>query len=259
MDREKLYVTGNKNRMFINPSLGCNAACQYCYLPALELDKDIFCTSLERIINCVNEKENLGEFISGKEGTIVSFGCYTECWNPEVRRITQEAIFFFLEKGNYIQLATKEQIHESDIKKMSLKMQNKNQLTIFVSLPCFELSNVIEPYAEKAEKRINTFKYNQKYNIETVLYIKPVLEDITVRSISIYKDLIKRYKLRTVVGSYLMPNPSDSMLKLYVGNTEMWYQNSQQQIWIEEQLKEITEIYRGSLQIIEAYRKGENV
>ena len=32
---ENGYLSGEKDRIFINTSLGCSASCEYCYLPDL--------------------------------------------------------------------------------------------------------------------------------------------------------------------------------------------------------------------------------
>lgn len=249
------YVTGSATRIFINPSLGCVAACQYCYLPNLGLQDIISYTTLDAIIRSINEKEKSGGFISGKNGTIVSFGCFTECWNKEVRQITKKAIEFILKKGNLVQIATKECIEEKDIKELSREMQYKNQLTIFVSVPCIKLSEIIEPFAEKVENRISTFMVNKKYDIDIILYIKPVLEDITIQSLDKYIDIIKKYNLMVVVGSYLKADFCDNVaVKIMVGNIKMQEQESQQRLWLIQQLAKYAKTYLSSTQLVESYR-----
>jgi len=32
------YLYGNKERLFLNTNLGCNAQCSYCYLPILNFN-----------------------------------------------------------------------------------------------------------------------------------------------------------------------------------------------------------------------------
>ena len=49
----------------------------------------------------------------GKNGTLISFGCYSECWDEKNKPQTIKLIKYFLEKGNQIQVATKNQRHNS--------------------------------------------------------------------------------------------------------------------------------------------------
>ena len=252
---EKLLVSGQRNRLFINTGIGCKGGCQYCYLPNIGLVEVIKNVDKSLIINEVEKREKDGEFITGSQGTIVSFGCYTECWDKSIRNLTLEMLLYFLAKGNYIQISTKEFIRQADIELLCNHLMFKNQLTINVSMPVYYEAKLIEPNTEDVNKRIENFKYNKQYGIDVLLYIKPVLQDITIRSLDVYRQLIQRYDLSVVVGKYLHVNREKGDSLQMVGQQEMWQVESEQQRELVEILRRITKVYENSVQIIEEYRR----
>ncbi len=256
MKAENLLVSGEQKRLFVNTGIGCEGGCKYCYLPHIgisDIDRDI---DKMDIIKEVERREKSGEFIKGSKGTIVSFGCFTECWNENVRKLTIELLLYFINKGNYIQMATKEYIEQKDIEFLSKHLKFKNQLTINVSLPVYYKAKQIEPNTEEVNKRIENFRYNKYYGMDVVLYIKPVLENVTIKNLDIYKNLINKYELKAIVGNYLEVNRMDDATLQIVGNQKMWQRESEQQKGLVKVLKQITQVYENSVQIIEEYRRG---
>lgn len=74
------FVYGNENRIFVNTDMGCNSNCSYCYLPALNIKHGIKKISAVEAIGLV---EKLEYYKKGKNGTIISIGCYSECMDQE--------------------------------------------------------------------------------------------------------------------------------------------------------------------------------
>lgn len=257
MNIESLLVSGHQDRMFINTGIGCNGGCQYCYLPKIGIGGGIRNIDKSVIIKEVERREKNGEFIRGAQGTIVSFGCFTECWDKSVRKLTMEMLLYFLAKGNYIQIATKEYIEQKDIELLCSRLRFRNQLTINVSMPVYYGAKQIEPNTENVDKRIENFKYNKQYRMDVVLYIKPVLEDITIKSLEVYRQLIQRYDLSVIVGKYLHVNREKVGSLQLVGNQEMWQEESGQQRELVDILRRTTSVYENSIQIIEEYRMKE--
>lgn len=255
MDVEDLLISGNNKRIFVNTAIGCTAQCRYCYLPDMGIEGVKYDIDLEDIMGDIQQREKAGDFIKGPEGTIVSFGCFTECLNKKSRDLTMEMLLFFLKKGNYIQLATKEVINEKDLAFLQKHLKYKNQITINVSLPVYCDAKEIEPNAQVVERRIQNFKLNNVYDIETVMYIKPVLENITFKSLDIYIKLIREYNLKVVIGKYLYLNKMENSTLQLVGSKEMWQKESDQCHELKEVLKKITKVYDNSTQIIEEYRR----
>lgn len=252
---ESLLVSGNRERIFINTAIGCDAGCKYCYLPDIEIHEVVKKIDKQLILNEINKREVEKKFVKGPKGTIVSFGCFTECWNEDVRNLTIDMLLYFINKGNYIQIATKEYIQKEDIEFLSRNLKYQNQVTINVSLPVFKDAIWIEPYAERVKTRIRNFEYNKKYNIDTILYIKPVLENITIGDLDTYIKLISEYQLKVVVGNFLSVQKDMNTEYQMVGNRKMWLKDTNQQKEIVKQLSKITMVYENSTEVIEEYRR----
>ena len=101
------FVYGDSYRIFINTALGCDGGCQYCYLSKLGVSGEQPEKSVEEVLELLNGME---EYRPGRTGTILSFGCYSECWDGKNKRKTTELIRQLAKKENYIQLATKKEI-----------------------------------------------------------------------------------------------------------------------------------------------------
>lgn len=256
MNIENLLVSGEQKRLFVNTGIGCEGGCKYCYLSHIGISDIARDIDKMDIVKEVEKREKCGKFIKGSKGTIVSFGCFTECWNENVRKLTLELLLYFINKGNYIQMATKEFIEQKDIEFLSKHLKFKNQLTINVSLPVYYKAKQIEPNTEDVNKRIENFRYNKHYGMDVVLYIKPVLENVTIENLDIYKNLINNYELKVIVGNYLEVNRMEGATLQIVGNQEMWQRESEQQKKLIKDLKQITQVYENSVQIIEEYRRG---
>lgn len=254
MNIEKLLVAGQQDRLFINTGLGCKGGCQYCYLPNIGIGEVIRDVDQSIIIDEIEKREKDGGFITGAQGTIVSFGCFTECWDKATRKLTLEMLLYFLAKGNYIQISTKEFIGKKDIELLCSHLMFRNQLTINVSMPVYYEAKQIEPNTEDVNKRIENFKYNKRYGMDVLLYIKPFLENVTMGSLDVYRKLIQRYDLSVIVGKYLQVNREMGSRLQMVGEKEMWQVESEQQRKLVEILRRVTKVYENSVQVIEEYR-----
>ena len=89
----------DEKRIFINTSLGCQGDCAYCYLPKLGYTKkDKYNTiSAERIIEMIDENEVLIN-----KNTLITLGCFSECWDDYNKLETLKLIKYFLGKGNQV-------------------------------------------------------------------------------------------------------------------------------------------------------------
>ena len=197
-------VYGDEKRIFINTALGCNSGCKYCYLSNLGVGKDITYYTAEIAIKKVI---NMSCFLQGKEGTIISIGCYSECWDKTNKINTIKIIEFFARMGNYVQLATKKKIELEDLLYIDSLLLFKNQLSINVSVPTISNALILEPNADSINERLSLLEYKSKLNkIYISLYIKPVLKDITIKDITQYIDLMEKYNISAVIGELLVIN-----------------------------------------------------
>ena len=123
----------DNNRLFVNTSLGCSANCSYCYLPTLKYSKGKEVDSYITAEELIKQVEEYKEFREGKDGTLVSFGCYSECWDDTNKEQTKKLINYFLKKGNQVQFSTKRYVDYNELIEISKEIKYKGQLVIFVS------------------------------------------------------------------------------------------------------------------------------
>lgn len=144
---------------------------------------------------------NNTSFQKGKDGTILSLGCYSECWDEINKEDTINLINILLAYQNPVQLATKKYISEDDFCKINLnKIKHPNHLSIFISSSTITQFQKYEKGTIDPMLRFDSFKIQSKYHIPMYLYIKPVLENITITDIDLYIQIIKQYNIDAIVG-----------------------------------------------------------
>ena len=244
-----LLVSGTRNRIFLNTSIGCNCSCQYCYLP------DIGITGVEYFSHrrVFDELIKLPCYKPGSTGSVLSIGCYSECFSPETRQETLSLIEKITPLGNHIQLATKRTISKGDLLKLDEFAQYKKQIGIYISVPTLSKSSEIEQGADDAHKRLEILKYQHLlHNIFFVLYIKPVLPGITISDSPEYCQILETYHVKCVVGGMLHPRQTKATATTQVGQS--WFvETSDDQSCIIDSLRPYTDVYRHSLDIIKEY------
>ncbi|UOW68216.1 radical SAM protein [Paraclostridium bifermentans] len=240
-------IYGDKNRIFINTALGCNSKCSYCYLTDIGINGQVQYFKAEDIIK---EIEQMEQFQRGKDGTIISIGCYSECWDSNNKYETIKLLKYFINTENYVQLATKKEIKHDELKEINKLIKYKDQLNIYISIPTIFKSDLIEVGTDKVEKRLNNFKLkNLLKNINFILYIKPVLKCITVVDIESYIGIIKKYNLNVVVGDILSIN-SNSQKSSDVGEERLYEYKVDDAVFIKKQLSKYTTVYTHSTEVI---------
>ena len=97
--------------------MGCVGQCEYCYLPKMGYSnssnniKTIFSWD---ILDCIKLNK-----IHINKKTLISIGCYSECWDDYNKKETINLIKHFLKKGNQIQISTKKEIIEEELSKIT--------------------------------------------------------------------------------------------------------------------------------------------
>ncbi|MCI9233161.1 MAG: methyltransferase domain-containing protein [Bacilli bacterium] len=256
--REVMIDTGylysdDKSRLFINTSLGCTGGCAYCYLPKLGYSNNKVCsktlTSDEILIEI--EKSN---FELTKD-TLISFGCFSECWDNTNINHTKKLIEYFLKNGNQIQLSTKKEILADDIKELAKHIKYNGQLVILISNSTISNWKEIEKNTDSPDKRFNTFDNLKEFNIPIVLYIKPVLVNTTIIDLELYKKIINNYNIKdVVVGSIFKDTESEKFIK-FSKDKKFFYSQTQDDITIIEALKGICNVYERSIEVMKKYKK----
>lgn len=243
---------GNRERIFVNTTLGCKAKCCYCYLPNLDLGEEIQYFSAKEVIKQVM---GLDYFVKGKKGTIISIGCYSECWDERNKKETIYLIKYFAQFGNYIQLASKKEILLEELAMINNMLQHEKQLGIYISIPCISVSEKLEPGTDLVKKRIRPLEYKDQFRgIYFVLYIKPVLQDVTIKDKQRYYELIKKYKINTVVGSLLQYDDENKTEKELVGEERLKEVDCIDNRLLIDELKRVGGVYKHSTEIINEIR-----
>ncbi len=237
------YLSGDKNRIFINSRIGCSLKCTYCYLPLLKLE-DTGAKTADEIISLV---ELFDDFRKGIDGTIVSLGCYSECWDSANKETTKKLIEFFLRQGNPVQLATKKQIFIYELTDIKKNILWKNQFSIFISIPTISYHYVFENGTTSVKDRMLNFEIQKVLDIPIILYIKPVLNNFTIKDIDKYIQLIKEYNITSIVIGSLFEIDSKSKELAPVGNKRLYYctENTDEEIII-DQLSRYCNVYKKS-------------
>ena len=240
---------GNDKRIFINLSLGCKARCEYCYVNKLcsnEIVHSKISTDelLERLAG-------MDVFRPGKDGTILSFGCYGECWIKEDIPDMKYLIKEIAKAGNKMQISTKKKIELEDIKDIDECLQYEGQLCIYISIPTITEYNQYEPGTDAVEDRIKNFELISSIKkIKFVLYIRPVLKDVTIKDIDKYKNIIMKYQIPCVVGDRYEFNDFDERYIDDVGEGMLHEESVADADVISENLKKYGLVVRHSIDLI---------
>lgn len=242
-----------KERLFINTSLGCTANCAYCYLPTLKYSKGKKLDNYVTAEKILKDLENYKELELGRNGTLISFGCYSECWDERNKKETIKLIKYFLEKGNKIQLSTKKYIDYKELTDISKLIKFYGQLTIFISSATISYSDVLENNTTPPEERFKSFLITKELNIPTILYIKPVLYNITIKDIDLYKEVIKKYNIKDVVVGSIIKTNGKGEVAPFVNDNSMHAEPIEQEKEIISSLKEVCNVYTKSLQVVGKY------
>lgn len=251
IDNGYLFAKDNK-RLFINTSLGCSGECLYCYLPKLgygNKDNNYKTISANNIIEMI-EKNNFNL----TKDTLITLGCFSECWDNHNKKETLKIIEYFLKKGNQIQLSTKKKISSEELAILVPYIKYYGQLIVFVSSTTISKHSIIEQNTEPIEKRFETFEISKTLYIPVVLYMKPILENITVKDLDLYKSYIEHYNIKdVVVGSIFTSNITNETVH-FSNKNELFYNSIKDEDIIISELSKICSVYRRSTEVTNCYK-----
>lgn len=215
------YIFGNKERVFLNTNLGCKSECSYCYLPDIGLEINTnqqYTLSIDILLEELNEKK---DFIPGKNGTIISLGCYSECWDNTNMHDTLELLHQLIPKGNPIQLATKCQIKMKDIEPILNQLLWEKQLNIYISNSTISYWTQYEEKTTNPKNRFLSFHIAQDRNIPMFLYIKPLLPSVTIKDMEKYIKVIQKYKVDVILGKMFSTEKNTQLAP--IGDNNLFY------------------------------------
>ncbi len=255
IDNGYLFANDNK-RLFINTSLGCSGKCLYCYLPKIgygNKNNKYKTISANDIIKMI-EKNSLNL----NKDTLITLGCFSECWDEHNKSETLKIIEYFLKKGNQIQLSTKKKIYCEELANLIPFIKYYGQLVIFVSSTTISKHDIFEKHTELIEKRFENFEISKILNVPVVLYLKPILKNITIEDLDLYKSYILHYNIKdVVVGSIFTSNKSNETVH-FSNRNELFYNSIKDEDIIISELSKICNVYRRSTEVTNHYKLNEN-
>lgn len=222
----------------------------------MELGKqEVIHKTSELLIMEVNQS---GKYIPGREGTIISIGCYSECWDESGRDITKELIAYFLKKGNPVQFATKRYVSALSIDSLHCLISWEGQLCVFISSVSISKWETIERGTDNPYKRFESFLLIKRLGIPTYLYLKPVLRNVTIKDIDLYAEVVERYGVSgVIVGSHFIEFSSSKMDTFApIADGLLVYNTNDDETQIATTLAEISTVYKESTAPIEEWRQN---
>lgn len=247
------YISGSSERLFVNTALGCNSSCSYCYLPSLGLPIGTKHTVKRLAAKIVESIKSGPVFVPGKFGTIISLGCYSECWDAVNQSASKFIIFEFLDSGNPIQFATKRYVAPRDLQTFVPMINWLGQLTVFISCSTVRYWQIYERGTTNPKRRFESFHISHELNIPTYLYIKPVVDRVTILDVELFVAIARKWKINAVVGGlYSLENQTGKLANIGGGN--LYCVESVDIGKIQKSLSHVCKTYRTSIEPIEFLR-----
>lgn len=252
MNTGYLYSKDNI-RIFVNTCLGCTGKCSYCYLGKMGYDNN-------KIVSEVKEAEELIDEIERKvlisKETLITLGCFSECWDDNNKPQTIKLIKYFLKRGNQIQLSTKKKIIPEEMSEISEFVQYLGQLVIFVSSATISKWSEFEKGTDEPDKRFETFNISAQLPIPTVLYMKPILKGITIQDIDLYKQVIQKYGIKDVVVGSIFGEKETGEPVHFSNERKLFYNPIEEEFEIKRKLLESgkTRVFSRSTETMKYYK-----
>ena len=187
---------------------------------------------------------------------MITLGCFSECWDNNNKPETIKLIQYFLERGNQIQLSTKKEITIEEMEKLKNIIKYLGQLIIFVSSATISQWSTIEKGTDEPYKRFNTFEISKQLNIPTVLYMKPILKEITIKEIDLYKEIINKYSIKDVVVGSIFGEKNSQETVHFSNEGLLFYNPVPDELQIKNELMQMesVRVFSRSSQVTQYYK-----
>ncbi len=242
----------DKKRIFINTCLGCKSKCKFCYLSKMGMNKMERKTSIEvlEMLDTFNFKYD--------KNTLITLGCFSECFDEANKKDTLEIARYFLAKGNQVQISTKRYVSYDDVKELTPFISYYGQLIIFVSNSTISEYENYEKATENLERRFKTFDL-LNFDVPVVLYIKPVIENVTIKDMNLYKDLIEKKNIKNVVIGSLFTGEKSSETVHFSNKKELFYNACRDEDEIIDFLSDKVKVFRRSSDVTNYYKERNQI
>lgn len=196
----------SKNRVFINPTVGCSLKCNYCYLIEYGISNNLTPISPVGVpgSDYARAIERLPEFRKGKDGALLSIGSFCEPFLLEVRLQTIDIMKAVVHWKNPLQVVTKEWPGTECLESLCELFQGcPGQLTVYLSMG--DLST------QATDIALKWLNYSDRLSM--VVYIKPFLTR-TVEYLEEYSKIGNDHKnVSFAVGSFYSGKRIDCKLE----------------------------------------------
>lgn len=235
------YFHIEKDRVFLDICVqGCGSRCAYCYVKTKDSPQVLLTKSqIDKILACIASCKCCNDMI-------VSLCPNTEpLRSDESMKMIIYICKFFLSRGSFVQISTKEYVPEWFLKE--LEKFDTSRLYINISVPFLSNHEAIEPGAATIENRLDVFYRIKKHpHINLCLYIKPYFKKDSEEQRQ-YIDLIKALKIKYVCVGVK-----------FIDNTDEWpcaslYHSESAGSLIKEQWDEINHFSSELRQLTDAY------
>lgn len=237
----------DENRLFVNTCLGCKSNCSFCYLSKMKMKKIKRKTS-DTVLDLLRQSDYKYD-----KDTLITLGCFSECFDEDNKNETIKLAKYFLSNGNQVQIATKKRVFYDDIKDFIPLINYHGQLVLFVSTSTISGCDVYEKNTEKLDERFKTFDLI-KFDIPVILYIKPVIDGVTIKDIDLYKKLIEEKNISdVVVGSMFTENVSSETVH-FSNDDKLFYNECKDEEEIIKSLSKVAKVFKRSSEVLKYYK-----
>lgn len=241
----------NEERLFVNTCLGCLGKCSYCYLSKIGYSHKKEALKRMSSSDIIEYLESSNYDLSSD--TLITFGCFSECFDKDNKKDTIDLVKYFLSRGNQVQLSTKAYISKEDINEIIPLIKYVGQLIIFISVSTISYHDEYESNTTSIDERFKSFELLND-NIPIVLYIKPVLSNITIEDVSLFNKYIDEYKIKdVVVGSIFTEDDSDETVH-FSNNSKLYYNSVDDEEKIIKKLNNKCRVFRRSTEVTRYYK-----
>ncbi|HBA38043.1 MAG TPA: hypothetical protein DCY94_04920, partial [Firmicutes bacterium] len=169
------------------------------------------------------------------------------------KKETLKIIKYFLERGNQVQIATKKYVSYDDIKYLIPLIKYYGQLVIYVSSSTITHYEKDEVGTCPPDMRFRTFDLIS-HDIPVVLYMKPVLQSVTIEDLSEYKKLIIDKHISNVVVGSLFTEDVGTEPVHFSNETKLFYSECDDEKVIIKELNSITKVWRRSTEVMNRFK-----
>ncbi len=165
-------VVWGDGRVFVTPAAGCPARCEFCYLAAVGLDRPPAWVAPAQFVSPRSVTTDR-RFRPGREGTVISLGCLSECLARHAFARTLQFLEGVAGVQNPVQVATRWALQGHELSRLVLALKTCRGV-VFHSL-----SEIGERRLELGtpswRRRLQFMRQLAAAGVPSVLYVKPYL------------------------------------------------------------------------------------